>query len=127
MEQVKKYIQLYTKLLDLNGSISYTEAETRASEFLSALATLADYKHMFSEQKIKATSLQSAVYAEEMSKGEFKTMTENKLHVEASSAFVTARENLERIENDISYLKAHMDIFLNAHLFYRQMARGQNE
>ena len=126
MSDMKAFIQKYTELLPVAKSISFTEAERRAGEFLSALATIADWRHSFSEEKIRLLSLQSAVYAEEMSKGSAKTVTENKMMAEASKAYMEAREELERTENDLNYLRAFQDIFNNAHIFYRTMAKGDN-
>jgi len=126
MNNMKEYLDQYAKLLPLNKSISLTEAERRAGEFLSAMATITDWRHTFNEEKIKFTSIQAAVYAEELSKGTAKTITENKITVEASKEYAAAREELERIENDLSYLKAYFEIFSQAHIYYRQMAKGDN-
>jgi hypothetical protein len=125
MREVKEIIEKYEKLLPLEGSISYVEAEKRAGAFLTIMAKIANWKHMFADDKIRLLSLQSATYASELAKGKYKTMTENKVQAEASEEYQKSREALESIENDISYLKAYSDIFLNAHLFYRQMARGE--
>lgn len=127
MNDIKQYIEQYTKLLPVGKSISYTEAERRAGEFLSAMATLSDYKHILSEDKIRLLTVQTVTYASEMSKGTAKTVTENKLSAEASGEYIKAREELERIENDISYVKAMYDVFNNAHIFFRTMAKGVNE
>lgn len=127
MKEIKEYIDKYTKLLALAKSISYTEAEKRASEFLGVMATITEWKHVMAEDKIRLTSVQTAVYAEQLSLGTAKTMTENKVTAEASLDYTKAREELERIENDISYLKAYYDIFKDAHIFYRTMAKGTND
>lgn len=126
MQDVKDYIDKYKSLLALSKSISLPDAERRASMFLEAMATLTDWKHVFSESKIKLISIQTAVYAEQMSKGLGKTMTQDKIAAEASKEYETAREELERLENDISYIKAYYDIFKDGHLFYRQMAKGES-
>lgn len=126
MNDMKEYIERYRLLLPVGTSISYTEAERRAGEFLSAQATITDWRHSFSEDKIRLLSIQTAVYAEQMSKGTAKTVTENKLTAEASLEYTKAREELERVENDISYLKSYFDIFSAAHVFYRQMAKGES-
>ena len=123
MKEVKEFVEKYSALLPLHKSINIVELEHRAGEFLAAMATLADWKHAFSEDKIRLISVQTAVYAEQLSKGTAKTMTENKVTAEATAEYIEAREGLERIENDISYLKAYTDVFNNAHLFYRQMSR----
>jgi hypothetical protein len=124
---MKELIDKYSNLLPVGTSISYTEAERRAGEFLVAMAKITDYKHVLTEGKIRSLSLHNAVYASQMAKGTAKTVTENKLTVEASDEYRGARENLEDIENDISYLKSFYEIFNNAHIFYRTMAKGVNE
>jgi hypothetical protein len=124
--EMKEYLEKMAKLLPVAKSISMVEAERRAGEFLSALATITEWRHVFSEDKIRLLSVQTAVYAQELGKGTAKTMTENKVTAEASAEYTKAREDLERIENDISYLKAYFDIFKDAHVFYRQMAKGEN-
>jgi hypothetical protein len=123
MTEIKHYIQQFVALLPVGTSVSYTEAERRASEFLVASATLVDWKHVLSGEKIKLLSVQTVVYAEQMGKGTAKTVTENKLTAEASSEYTKAREELEAIDNDISYLKAYLELFNNAHLFYRQLSK----
>jgi len=125
MQEIKDLIEKYSALLSLSKSISLPEAERRASEFLVAMAKITDIRHMFSEDKIKYTSVQTAVYAQELSKGTAKTMTENKVTAEASAEYLKAREDLERIENDIAYLRSYYDIFNNAHIFFRTMAKGE--
>lgn len=127
MQEIKDYLAKFERLLPVGTSISYTEAERRAGEFLGAMAHLANLRHILSDDKIRLLSVQTAVYAEQMGKGTAKTVTENKLTAEASQEYTKAREEFERIENDISYLKAYSDIFSAAHVFYRQMARGENQ
>lgn len=126
MKEIKDYFEVMNALLPVNGSISVVEYERRASEFLTALARIADWKHMLSEEKIRLTSIQLAVYADQLSRGSEKTITANKTIAEASPEYTKAREDLEFIENDISYLKTHYEIYNNAHLFYRQMCKESN-
>jgi hypothetical protein len=125
MTEMKEYIQKYSDLLPVGTSVSYTEAERRAGEFLSAMAMITEWRHLLTSDKIKKLSIQTAVYAEELGKGTAKTMTENKVTAEASGPYTTAREELESLENDLSYLKTYHEIFQNAHVFYRNMAKGE--
>ena len=125
MNEFQKIIDSYSSDLSLNKSISSSEAEKRAGRFLEAMAKITDLRHVFSESKIKFTTVQAAVYSEALSKGTAKTMTENKVTAEASAEYSGAREDLERIENDLAYLKAYWDIFMAAHVFYRQIAKGE--
>ena len=126
MTEIKQFIDQYSELLPVGTSISYTEAERRAGEFLSAMATITNFRHLLSTDKIRLLSVQTAVYAEQMLKGTAKTVTENKLTAEASAEYTKAREDLEHIENDLSYLKSYYEIYNNAHIFYRAMAKGDN-
>jgi hypothetical protein len=124
--EIKSKVREYEKLLPLAKSISSSEAEHRAGEFLSALAFITEMRHLLSEEKIKCLTVQTAVYSEQMSKGVSSTMTANKIAAEASPEYTAAREDLERIENDISYLKAFYDIYMAAHVFYRNIAKGES-
>lgn len=124
-EEFNLFISKYSELLPVGSSVSFTEAERRAGEFLAALATITDFRHMFGGEKIKLLSIQTATYATELNKGTAKTVTENKLTAEASEGYQRAREDLEGVENDIMYLKAYYDIFTNAHIFYRKMSSGE--
>jgi hypothetical protein len=126
MSEMKDYIESCSALLPVSTSISYVEAERRAGEFLVAMAKITDWKHILTSEKIKLLSLQTAVYAQEMGKGTAKTVTENKLTAEASAEYTKAREDLENVDNDISYLRSFYELFNNAHIFYRTMAKGEN-
>jgi len=125
MTDIKRLLEEYIAALPLNKSISIPEAERRAGLFLTAQAQLAEIKHGFTEELIKLTSVQSAVYAQELAKGGAKTMTENKVTAEASPEYTKAREALESIQNDIAYIRAHQELFSNAHVLYRQLSKGE--
>lgn len=126
MTDFKGTIEKYKGLLPVSSSISAPEAERRAGEFLVAMAHITEFRHFFSEDKIRCLSLQTATYAEELAKGTAKTVTENKTTAEASARYMASREDLERIENDLSYLKAFYEIFMAAHVFYRNMCKGES-
>jgi hypothetical protein len=126
MRDLKTFIEKYAALLPVGTSISFTDAERRASEFLTAQATITDFRHLLTTERIKCLTVQTAVFAQQMSKGAGKTVTQDKLNAEASDEYIHAREDLENIENDLAYLRAYYDIFNNAHIFYRNMAKGEN-
>lgn len=123
---IKEYIQKYNELLPVGTSISYTEAERRAGEFLSARATINDMSFELGKEKLKLTTIQTVVYANLMSKGTAKTVTENKLTAEANEEYIKAREDLEDVENTLKYLRTQDDIFKDAHIYYRSMAKESN-
>lgn len=127
MNEIKVIVERFSSLLPMGSSVSYAEAEKRASEFLVGMAKVTDLKHILSNEKIKLLSIQTAVYASEMSKGTAKTVTENKLTAEASDEYTKAREELESVDNDLSYLRSYYEIFNNAHVFYRNVAKEGKE
>jgi len=124
MKEMKDFLAKYEAMLPVGGSLSMPEAERRAGEFLSAQATIANWRHILSDDKVRLMSVQTAVYAEQMVKGTSKTVTENKLLAEASEEYTKAREEYERMENDLSYLKTYSDIFMAAHVFYRNICKS---
>lgn len=126
MQEIKDYVSQINKLLPIGTSLSYTEYEKRAATFLDAMSKLIDQKHLLSEDKIKLLSIQSVTYAQELSKVTGKTITENKITVEANPVYINAREALEGIDNDINYIKAHLELYTNAHIFFRNLAKGDN-
>jgi hypothetical protein len=123
---IRDEIEKYAEMLPMNKSISFTDAEKRAACFLTIMAKIVNWKHLLTNDKIRLLSIQTATFAQEMSKGTAKTVTENKLTAEASTDYTKAREDLEGIENDISYLKAYLDLYNNAHVFYRQVSKEAN-
>lgn len=126
LDLMKEHLEKYIKLLPVGTSISYTEAEKRAGSFIEVQSWITNVIHILSAEKIKLLSVQTATYAQEMSKCTAKTVTENKLTTEASAEYVKAREDFESLENDLRYFKSHYEIFNNAHIFYRGMAKGDN-
>jgi hypothetical protein len=125
-QEIRDFINKATENLPVGQGISCAEAERRAGQFLEVCAKIADWRHILTEGKIGAITAQSVTYAEELSKATGKTVTENKITVEASPAYTGVREELEFCENDIAYLKAMETVFLNGHLFYRNLSKGDN-
>lgn len=123
MKEIKDQLDKWAGKLPTNASTSQIEAETRAGEFLVACAHIANWRHVLTDEKIKLSSQQTVAYVTELNKGTAKTVTENKATAEASTGYTNAREDFERIENDLTYLKTYSDIFNNAHIFYRQIAK----
>jgi hypothetical protein len=125
-KEMKDHVREFEQYLPLAKSISSSDAEKRASKFLEAMAVITEYRHQLSEEKIKALTVQSATYSEQLSQGTASTITANKVTAEASPEYIAAREDLERLENDISYLKAFYEIYNNSHIFYRTMAKSES-
>lgn len=123
--EIKSYLQDQAALLPVNRSISSVESERRAGVFLEVCAKIIDWRHLLSEGKIESVTMNAVVYAEQLSLCTGRTITENKVTVEANPKYTSVREELESVENDVSYLKAMLDVFTAAHVFYRQQAKEQ--
>jgi hypothetical protein len=50
-------------------------------------------------------------------------VTEKKLEADVNQDYVDAREELETLEANITYIKGIIEVFTNGHIFYRQMLR----
>jgi len=123
--QLKDFISKCANLLELSEGITPQEASKRAAKFLAAHAVLNEYKRQYKQEQIKATSLERAVYAQGMANDTAKNVTEKKAFAEASGSYIEARENLEAIQAELSYLQTYMDIFQNAHVFYRKLSNEE--
>lgn len=121
--EIKQYLDEQSKFLAVNKGTSTVEAERRAGLFLEVCSKIVDWRHNLSEIKIKTTTLQSVVFAEELSKCSGKTITQDKLTVEANPLYTSIREEVEYNENDVTYLKSMYDVFMAAHVFYRNQAK----
>lgn len=126
MKEIKEYIDKFIELLPAEKSITGYEAERRASQFLVACAHIANWRHMYRQEKIKATSMERAIYSNVLSNVASSKITESKIKVEADPSYIAARESLEGWDNDLDYLKTYYDIFLNSHIQLRAMAKEQN-
>lgn len=104
---------------------SFKEATSRTTKFLMVVAILAEYRLELERKKAKLTTIREAEFYSCMNKAEGKTITEKKVAVEADPSYAKARESVEEVEAEISWTKANIEIFNNAHVTYRQMAKGE--
>lgn len=121
---IRQYIDDCVGLLKVDNAISEREAEMRAGRFLNVLAHITNALYIVSDSKIKDVSLKDAVYAEKLNTDQSKNVTEKKANAEAHPDYAKAREAYEVSENTIAYLKAYQKIFTDAHVFFRQLAKG---
>ena len=125
MEDIHKYVEEHLELLPTDKVLSGSEAEKRANAFLIAIAVLAQEVHTMTNDKIKAKSLKATEYNVAFS-GSTKTNAPGReADAEAADAYIAAREDLETVDNNIQYIQTMMEVFTNAHLLLRQIAKGQ--
>lgn len=100
------------------------DAEIKASEFLAINAQIISMKLELQSYQVRLISLQDAVYKDAVMNAGGKNVTESKLIAEATKDYQLTRENVENINAQLDYLKHFIDLFNNAHIFYRQLSKG---
>jgi len=126
MNDIDEFLEKYLEMLPSTGSVSSQEAEMRASEFLTGLAHLTNYKHQIGEEMIKNTTLRDVAYANAISRAQGSNAETRKANAEADQSYIKAREDFESVENRLYTIKTYQEIFLNAHHFYRKSASDMN-
>ena len=124
IEKLKSYLKECALLLNADNIVSEREAEVRAGRFLEAQHQIATGLHLLSKEVFKQNSLQLAKYAQLMSVDPAKNVTEKKANAEAHLEYIPIRERHSDLESDINFLKATLKIYADAHVFYRQLAKG---
>lgn len=124
ISKLKGYLGECAKLLNADNIVSEREAEIRAGRFLEAQQQISSGLHLLSKEAFKQNSLQLAKYAHLIGEDTAKNVTEKKANAEAHPEYALIREEHNNLESDISYLKAMLKIYGDAHVFYRQLARG---
>ena len=100
------------------------QAKERAARFLVVQAILESYiLDYISSDKSKLTTLTSAVYAQTLVESEGKNVTEKKIAAESDTRYSSTREASERVDAIHNYIKTHIKIFDNAHVFFRQLGK----
>lgn len=124
IDELKAYLEDCAKLLNADNIVSEREAEIRAGRFLEAQHKVSFGLHMLSREVFKVNSLQLAKYAQLMSEDNAKNVTEKKANAEAHPDYTLIRERYDELEADVNFLKAMLKIYADAHVFYRQLAKG---
>jgi hypothetical protein len=124
IENIEEFVWSYVSKLAPESVISKSEANKRASEFLYAAAIISCEKKRISDELISVESANRVIYASTFARQSDKNVTEKKLKAEADPEFIEVREMLETLENNINYLKTQEKVFENAHVFYRNLYRG---
>jgi len=120
--------QLRVKIAEHLELIKYTnkssvEALERATKFLIMVALLADEKRNCEEDKARLTTIVDASFADAKDLSESKNITEKKMDAARNKGYTDFREALEDCEAKISWIKTYIDIFNNAHITYRTLAK----
>lgn len=124
-EQVNKIIDQYIDLLPTESNGVQVQSEVKASKFLIAIAKLAAIRDQLLNAKVKKESLHSVTFNEVLSIQKGGDAKGREVAAKANPDYISINEQVEMIENKLVYVKTMQDIFLNAHLLYRSMMKGE--
>ena len=125
-----RFKELAEKIKDgYEAGVSVTDAEKLAGEFLYAMVEVseelqsADLNARMRKSGVKA--VRAAVYLEEARKGDKKPSdTFLQAHVDVSELVAGEQEAFDTAENTREALQNLYNIFREAHIFYRGIAKG---
>lgn len=124
-EEIEKVVEQYLKLLPIEDSTLTSQSEVKASKFLVAVAKLANLRDKLMNAKIKKDALKSVAYAEAINNAPGTNAPTKQANAEATPAYLGAAEEVQMIDNQLSYTKTMIDLFNNAHLLYRGLMKGE--
>lgn len=122
-QDIQKLISEHIEMLP-SKNVKIHEAEELAPKFLALSHNILTVKLSLDEQKIGFQTLIDVVEADCVNEAPGKTVTEKKMNAKAMKDYREAREALELSGARIDFLKANLKIFENAHIFYRQISKG---
>lgn len=122
-EEVQALVNEHIQLIAFSKD-SYKEALERATKFLVISAIVAEFKREMQEKLTKTETLRDAFYAKALSEAEGKNVTEKKAMVPLNPDYAKQVEVCGELEASIGWSRTMIDIFNNAHVTYRQIAKG---
>jgi len=121
--------KLETKIIaSYEEGVTLEQAERLAGEFLAAqLRVSAELKVKDLDSRMRKTGLKAAKAVVYMDCGKSETkLTEagKAAVVDSDEAIISEQLHLDKAEADKSELERYYDIFLNAHIYFRGVAKG---
>lgn len=125
LDELYDFVMGYVDKLPSRQVISSSQAEERASDFLYAMGIISNERRIVNEDRILLETQVAALYAKAIADAEGKNVTEKKINAECSEKYTKTKETLNTLDGVITYLKTQERIFENAHIFYRNLYRGE--
>lgn len=122
-DEVQALVDEHIQLIAFSKN-SYKEAMDRATKFLVIAAIVAEFKRDQREKLTKREALRDAFYSKAIQESEGKNITEKKSQVALNKDYSEHAEVCGVLEANISWCSTMIDIFNNAHVTYRQLAKG---
>lgn len=128
MSKVKDDLSPYVS--EMIDKITYSpkavrEAADRCTSFLTTCAVLAMAKRDLEVEKARAQTVLDCQLKISLEQSTAKLVTEKKVDAQASKEYCLAREAFEELDADIGWVRTLIHVFENAHVVYRQIAKGE--
>ena len=116
----------YLKLLPVEDKNLLVKSEDKASRFLIAIAKLSQVRDQLLNSKVQKDSLLCVAFNDAIKTAEGKDAKARECAAEANPQYMCAREEIEIINNQLLLVKTYIEIFLNSHLLYRSLMKGES-
>ncbi len=124
IQKIQNKISEYVEMMEIKDRqiIPPSEAEYRASLFLTACAFVVDLKAQYSELHHVATAKTNVAYKMAIGRAGGRNITESKVNADADPEYAAAQKEADDLEEKADYFSTYYQLFTNAHIFYRQMS-----
>lgn len=99
------------------------DIEQKAARFLVLKAHVADSIWELERLALESASLEKADYVRAMDEVDVKTIAEKQVRAAADPDYLEKKKQLGEVKVALDWLNTYLDIFSNAHIFYRQQMR----
>lgn len=123
---LKSQIEESSRFLRSENVVSDSEAQLRAGRFLEMQFRLINGIRDLSSDLLKAKTVLHLTTSQLTQTVEGKTVGEREAKMQADPTFISAREQYESLKHEIEYLQGYLDTVRDAHVFYRQLSKGES-
>ena len=107
----------------IDTDVSPLEADQKAGEYLLLTARIADEIKDMQKAVTAAKAAKVSQYNISKKEAEGKTADDRKAAAEADPDYQRTLDDVDQVHTDVEWLKTHSNIFTNAHIHFRQIAK----
>jgi hypothetical protein len=127
MKNIDEFLEPYLAKLPMEGVISDIEAAKRSSEFLNASAHLTAYKLELMNNEIESSSVEDAAFASAINEQEGGDAKKREANAKANPLYMGAKKDHALKKAQVRTIDSYINIFTNAHIFYRRLVKEYTE
>lgn len=126
LDTLRSKIEESARYLRSENVVSDSDAQLRAGRFLEMQYHLINGVRDLSADLLKAKTVLHLTTSQLIQTIEGKTVGEREAKMQADPTFIEARERYESLKNEIEHLQGYLDSVRDAHVFYRQLSKGES-